>query len=271
MTSLREIFPNDEQYQAFKQTEVERVYLSFSRAGENSLTTSKAGGFGYLPKTEAYPRNEQGKPLSLLAQLNFSELPHIAPYPTKGLLAFYVDMYDDLIGLDFDEPTNQNGFRVFYFENTAEEAYTKEEIQAFFADYADEELYGVVDEELKITGELETQLLTTDSYNFVQTYGTNFYDYLEKHVEEDKVDDVADALFDLSSTGGSALGGYPFFTQEDPRQYAGETTHTELLFQLDTNDKGIMWGDSGIGNFFISKEDLENKNFSNVWYNWDCY
>ncbi|MFR5020261.1 DUF1963 domain-containing protein [Faecalibacillus intestinalis] len=30
-------------------------------------------------------------------------------------------------------------------------------------------------------------------------------------------------------------------------------------------------GDSGVGNFFISKEDLKNKDFSHVRYYWDCY
>ena len=29
--------------------------------------------------------------------------------------------------------------------------------------------------------------------------------------------------------------------------------------------------DSGVGNFFISKEDLKNKDFSHVRYYWDCY
>ena len=31
-----------------------------------------------------------------------------------------------------------------------------------------------------------------------------------------------------------------------------------------------MWGDSGVANFFIDKEDLENNNFNNILYNWDC-
>ncbi|WP_268866745.1 DUF1963 domain-containing protein [Thomasclavelia ramosa] len=47
-----------------------------------------------------------------------------------------------------------------------------------------------------------------------------------------------------------------------------------LLLQIDSvgiGDKEIMWGDSGICNFFITKKDLENKNFSKVLYNWDCY
>ncbi|MFR6587725.1 MAG: DUF1963 domain-containing protein [Ruminococcus sp.] len=33
----------------------------------------------------------------------------------------------------------------------------------------------------------------------------------------------------------------------------------------------IMWGDSGICNFFIHSEALRNCDFSEVLYNWDCY
>ena len=32
----------------------------------------------------------------------------------------------------------------------------------------------------------------------------------------------------------------------------------------------VMWGDSGVGNFFINAEDLKRLDFSNVVYNWDC-
>ena len=31
-----------------------------------------------------------------------------------------------------------------------------------------------------------------------------------------------------------------------------------------------MWGDAGVANFFISEQDLKNKDFTNVVYNWDC-
>lgn len=30
-----------------------------------------------------------------------------------------------------------------------------------------------------------------------------------------------------------------------------------------------MWGDFGVANFFISKDDLKNKNFTKILYNWD--
>ena len=37
-----------------------------------------------------------------------------------------------------------------------------------------------------------------------------------------------------------------------------------------SSDVDIMWGDVGVANFFIRLEDLKNRDFSNVLYNWDC-
>ena len=68
---------------------------------------------------------------------------------------------------------------------------------------------------------------------------------------------------------GNKLLGYPFFTQYDPRDT--KTKYNTLLFQLDSDNKNIMWGDFGVGNFFINNKDLENLNFSNVYFTWDCY
>nr|WP_316045926.1 DUF1963 domain-containing protein [Planococcus glaciei] len=43
------------------------------------------------------------------------------------------------------------------------------------------------------------------------------------------------------------------------------------MLQVDTDEEaGIAWGDTGVGNFFISKENLKKRNFSDVVYNWDC-
>lgn len=72
------------------------------------------------------------------------------------------------------------------------------------------------------------------------------------------------------------IGGFPNFTQSDVRR-EGDV----LLFQMDSEmgngEDGksknweILWGDCGIANFFLSREDLKNLDFSNVLYNWDCY
>lgn len=42
-----------------------------------------------------------------------------------------------------------------------------------------------------------------------------------------------------------------------------------LLLQIDTDDE-IMWGDSGVGNFVIHPDDLAKRDFSKVYYTWDC-
>lgn len=98
------------------------------------LWSSKCGGFGYLPKGEPYPvRPDTGSPLQLVAQINFSELNAalgeeayscVLPsplWPRRGILAFYMDPFDDLYGCPFRPPMEQIGFRVLYFENAMEE------------------------------------------------------------------------------------------------------------------------------------------------------
>ncbi|WP_430535312.1 YwqG family protein [Listeria rocourtiae] len=247
-------------------TEKERISLSCEPADSLGLLVSKAGGRGYLPKTMAYPKNKNGNPLTLLAQINFSEMPHLEGFPEAGLLAFYIDYLDDLTGLDFDDQTKQNGFRVLYFEKFDDPSYSLEEQDALF-DSVDAELFPVVDGEFCLQGVLAKQIVLKESYDFEKAYGASFYELLDKWTDEDE--DKIDRLYELDSSS-SQLGGYPFFTQEDPRLGEEKEYHDTLLFQLDSDDK-IMWGDMGVGNFFINLEDLKRKDFSNVLYNWDCY
>ena len=68
---------------------------------------------------------------------------------------------------------------------------------------------------------------------------------------------------------GHRIGGYAEFTQEDPRSTEDPM---ELLFQLDTDSNiGCRWGDMGVANFFIRPEDLQKRDFSRIFFNWDCY
>ena len=75
-------------------------------------------------------------------------------------------------------------------------------------------------------------------------------------------------------TGGHCIGGYPTFTQWDPRGvYDDFAGHTTLLFQLDSDQAegiDIMWGDMGVGHFFVEPERLAALDFSSVLYDYDC-
>jgi uncharacterized protein YwqG len=78
---------------------------------------------------------------------------------------------------------------------------------------------------------------------------------------------VDEALYAALNRSGHKLGGYPEFTQQDPRKPQDRQV---LLLQLDSDD-AMMWGDSGIANFFIDPADLQRGDFSRVAYTWDCY
>lgn len=68
--------------------------------------------------------------------------------------------------------------------------------------------------------------------------------------------------------GGIRLGGYPYFTQYDPR--SEKDKDDILLLQVDS-ENGIEFGDGGIVNAFISPVNLKNKKFDSAYVHWDCY
>ena len=104
--------------------------------------------------------------------------------------------------------------------------------------------------------------------------------YPEQAVENfyDLPDEIFENVVDIHDGPDCAhqLGGYPYFTQYDPRfEYRSSeaTKYTELLFQIDSQfdtEWDLCWGDAGVRNFFISREDLEALDFSDLLYNFDC-
>jgi len=77
---------------------------------------------------------------------------------------------------------------------------------------------------------------------------------------------------------GHKIFGTPAFCQGDPREYLPAEQmnfYDTLLLQIDSDYNGgdpiVIWGDSGVGNFFINADDLKNCQFDNVLFYWDCY
>lgn len=228
-----------------------------------SRTQSHFGGTPYWLKTMPYPTAQDGTPLRLLAQIRFDEIERPLPYyPTTGLLQFFIAS-DDLYGLDFDAPQKQDTFRVVYHEMV-------EEDETKWADipHIPVEEYGFPMEEAGTLQFVQEEMyLSCDDFRFTEQYDWTALDL------GDEEDEVLDELWENISSSGHQLGGYPYFTQEDPRAYSDDVLKEyELLFQLDTDDTiECMWGDAGVANFFIHPDDLKNRDFSNVLYNWDCH
>lgn len=255
---------------------------------ELSVFESKLGGVPYMPANFEYPKGRSGifeeRPLRLLAQLNFEKLPHIENFPQKGILQFFCsDEETGAYGLNFKNPIEQDGFRIIYYENIiADESrlMPKESMPEFTTDMGNFPFEG---EFLLEAGDPESCLVSSEDYHFTEAVYNCLNEIvgreIKSFVEAEEAgfdDDFWNKIYDTKSIEQTCIGGYPFFTQGDPREYKEEIFgYDVLLFQCtssyeDNRDDEIMWGDMGVANFFISENDLKNLDFSKVAYNWDC-
>ena len=238
---------------------------------------SKLGGIPYWTSDKKYPTNSDGKKLLLLAQINFDREKVDSPLPTNGMLQFFIT--DDIImGMNYDNQTLQNNFRVIYHEKI-DYSITKEIIENFNFPNSNEKSvqFFPIKKEKKIA--LENKV---DSIKFGDIHFDYFFPIAYKEVfkKEAKKGRTYYDIFNYEERDRLNLGlennctnnkmlGYSHFTQEDPRYNKKYIEYDTLLLQI-ASGQYVMWGDVGIGNFFIPKKSLLEKYFSNVLYNWDC-
>ncbi len=246
--------------------------MSLTSVENPILWESRIGGVPYLPVGTDFPVDSHGVPLKLLAQINFAQIPPLEHYPKTGLLQFFIGG-DDLYGADFDDLQAQKDFRVIYWENIIEDAsQLQQDFSAIESAYNDE-YYSPIEGQFSIEFTPSTQYISSEDFQFGRkVLGVdNLYDYEEQFAGEDFYDEWLEPYNEYFGANGHRLGGYPFFTQTDPREYREEIQDYVLLLQIDSDyETGILWGDIGVGNFFIHPDDLKNKDFSKVVYNWDC-
>ena len=232
------------------------------------LFDSKVGGVGYVPRDAKIPEDSEGTPLRLLAQINCTEIT-LEDFPHQGLLQFWI-LNDDVSGLNFDDNTLQDTFRVLYFKEP-DRTVTEEEVCEKIQCTPEEDYFPVRGcYGLAFSAGMDT--ISSSDYQFESRIKELVQRYYPEEAERllENIDDFIDENGE-DWGGGHKIGGYPGFTQWDPR--SSEDTHDVLLFQLDSDmgaDWKILWGDCGIGNFFINREKLKSCDFSDVIYNWDC-
>lgn len=224
------------------------------------LWESKVGGMPYLPLGVDFPAGPDGRPLFFLAQLNFAEMPRLEPFPEQGIVQFFISD-DDLYGMDFDDGENPDTFRVLFYSDPVQDTTA---LQTTLPDNTDFDLLPHhPDESYPLLFELEEELLPLTDYQFWQQFGAGFFrQFGEKEWE------IQDEFGRLVRADGHKVGGYAYFTQDDPRRIDDPML---LLFQLDSDEQmDLMWGDMGVGHFFIREKDLLARDFSRVLYDWDC-
>ncbi len=228
-------------------------------AGPTQPWQSKVGGTPYLPKDTAFPVSPEGRHLFFLAQINFAEAPPLPPFPQQGILQFYISD-DDFWGLNLDDPADQSRFRVLYFSEPTTDATKLVTDFSFLPAYNDLPL--LLGKSFPIAFQPDVELMPAHDYRFHALFGDGFFEQFG-----DQEWEMYEEYMSLVFSEGHKFGGYPDFSQEDPRD---PNDPMELLFQLDSDDDiDCMWGDTGIANFFIRPADLAARDFSKVWYNWD--
>ena len=219
-------------------------------------TQSRIGGRPFLPPGVDYPRDGAGRPLIFLAQINFEEAPGLSPFPPDGLLQFFI-ADDGMYGLH----GGGAGYKVLFHEQNL----LKQEEQkdfSFLPVFAHSPIK--CDRAFPLKIERTFELAPTCDHAFRDLFGVDFFDQFDEHRW-----DVKQAYDKLYRSAGHKMGGYSFFTQSDPR----DPDHPQMLLLQIDSDPVIesMWGDMGVGHFFIEEADLRARDFSKVLYQWDCY
>ncbi|ELP89905.1 hypothetical protein EIN_473030 [Entamoeba invadens IP1] len=228
---------------------------------------SCVGGVPYFPKGMEYPMAD-GQPLILLCQINYSEMPKLANFPTEGLLQFFIGtgnyygtehsklIYHKTVSLELNQSVPQSITDVL--KNALKE---------------DLPFKGA----FRLTGKIgETFALPEDRDTLFEKlamkYSVNSWDI------EDDVCKATDSL----TTIKSQYGGCPNFIDENVYE-DDRNTKEVLLLQLASEEykrdepryyknewSKVNYCQYGSGFFFINGEKLKKLEFDDVTYTYDC-
>ena len=223
------------------------------------LLDSKIGGIPYCPTTGDNPPAD----MELIVQINFSDrsIPHLSDFPKSGILQIFSN----------DKWPMGNDIR--YYPSILEPDQTESDVITKFPYLAETNYANIVMRPVTLIGRKVKENLPISHKAYIE--------YLRKYLgdpgDDKKLYDLRHMILSTpefansTSNGfGHKLGGYHAFTQNDILEYNKSQIY-ELLVQIDSDSKHVMWGDNGIANWFINRDKLKKLNFSDILGNWDCY
>ncbi|WP_091519539.1 YwqG family protein [Microlunatus soli] len=256
---------------------VARDCAAISLAGAaTSPIQSFLSGHPFLPPGAVWPEGIGG-PQLFLGQLNFAEVGALSDFPAAGLLQWFVDA-DENWGLTVDASAGSAGFTVRWYPDPVADGSPSPDAPT----------------PTDAHDELPMEFVGATALEFAPGISIPSWDELTPAVRADSVwERIALALGESRSEPafvyeeylrGSAspladhratskIGGFPSFTQHDPRGTGGypavDTGLSELIIELDSMDVG-GWGDSGVAHLFGDPMALAAGDTSGVRYHWDC-
>jgi len=225
-----------------------------------TLTESKFAGVPYLPYYQTYPKDITGEPMRLLAQINFAEMPPLRDFPTQGILQFYISSNIFVNAAHYHEDIFQQFYKIrFYPTVNSEVAMPEQEFITYSKDWFP------IRQELALQFRPSQEPVSALDYRAIR--------YLPNLIPSQVDIDLQEIYLQHFLGAGAKMGGYGYFLEDDIRHESKLLQRYDvLLLQIDSNDElGIMWADSGVGKFFINREKLLQKDFSDILFQWEHY
>ena len=257
----------------------ECINIAIEENDKVSVTDSKFGGVPYISGDSNIPKDSNDAQLALLAQINCAELPENVLYPKEGLLQFWISRNNNF-GLD-----NKDDYCVRFIKDI-DKNITEDDIlnkYTMLDEERDDEYspFNKKNTSFALKFEKGMSTITSNDFQFegiaLMTIKELFPNEDIKDLYDDLERDIFDTLFKAFNGIDHAIGAYPTFTQWDPRNpdkpdaYDISLLQIESNFSIDSNDAEIMWGDSGVANFFINNDKLKNLDFEDILFYWDCF
>ena len=246
-------FDGDTFHRAIEATRVPILAATMLEGQPEHAAASQLGGRPWWPAGRPYPIGRNGQPLYLLLQINFDDAPVLEGFPDHGLMQLFISPGDHY-GCNIDDPIASEGFACVFHAST--DGPQIDRLPELVAGQADLPLkHPLVAIPLSIAR--QTMLMDLTDHRFPKQFPEIWADV-----------DLAEAYQALTSDAAKIrLGGYPTFTQDDPRSRLDLGDVTLATIDSTTN---IMWGDVGAAQFFIASRRLAQRDFSQVAYHWDC-
>lgn len=226
---------------------------------------TRIGGPAWLATGESWPADADGRPMSFLAQVDFAAMPPLPDYPASGVLQFFIAR-DDLYGANFEKP-EAGKFRVIWRETI--DGPGKLHMARPSGDRGIDDYSPLYD--ATVTQGIALKPKRTEQRPSIESWlaERDLETLLNDPAKSDRIYAFVEKQDELASQGHH-VGGHPGFTQSDWRSTKAYQDVDRVLLNLWSDDH-LMWGDSGQGQFMIRREDLLKRDFSKIFYQWDCY
>ena len=237
----------------------EKISLKFVSLPVESIPigASKYGGQPDVPDGFEWPIDKDGRPLSLLLQINCADIAALDKenlLPKSGMLYFFYQVSEQ----PWDNTTN--GARVLYYDVPIADLYKK--------DYPDNQTEEETITERALLFKVDISYPSFDDLLGLSQNSQYLIDHWDEYtaayerLAEDYLNDEAGIGF---------IMGYAELIQST---IVDDLENNVLLLQLDSdeeNDDGVMFGDCGSIYYYISKQDLIDRRFDRLTFELQCY